>query len=115
MNQSFDEILEKLFTDLDLDRDDQDIDSVCRDLFSDDVWDHSELVDLATEKYGLDRVEGEYGGEGQSEYCYSIIGIDGKFFKAEWSYYSYNGCEFDGVRNTVREVTPVERLVTVYE
>jgi len=53
--------------------------------------------------------------EGEGEYCYSVIRIGDKFFKAEWSYYSYNGCDFDYIEDTIKEVTPKEKTITVYE
>ncbi len=64
---------------------------------------------------GYEYIEGEGGGEGQGEYCYGVFKLGEKFYKAEWSYYSYNGCEIGGIESTLREVEPVEKLVTVYE
>lgn len=59
-------------------------------------------------------MEIEGGGEGEGEHCYSVIRVGDKFFKAEWSYYSYNGCDFDYINDTIKEVTPSEKTITVY-
>ena len=66
-------------------------------------------------KYNFRHVEAEGGHEGGGEYCYGVIEVDGTFFKAEWSYYSYNGCEYDYINDTIKEVTPVTKTITVYE
>ena len=60
-------------------------------------------------------LEQEGGGEGGAEYCYGVFELNGVIYKAEYSYYSYNGCEYDGIVSTLRVVTPVEKTVTVYE
>lgn len=60
-------------------------------------------------------IEQDGGGEGGGEYCYMIFSWKDKTYKIEYSYYSYNGHDFDGVEDTIREVVPVEKLVTVYE
>ncbi len=60
-------------------------------------------------------IEGETGGESSGEYCYAIFSWKEKVYKIEFSYYSYHGNDFDGVEDTIREVKPVEKLVTVYE
>lgn len=65
--------------------------------------------------YDYEWMEGDTGGEGEGEYCYSVIRFQGKFYKAEWSYYSYNGCEYDYIADTVKQVFPKEKLVIVYE
>lgn len=53
------------------------------------------------------------GGEGGGESCYSIIKAGDKFFKVTYSYYSHYGFETDDA--DIFEVTPQEKLVTVYE
>jgi hypothetical protein len=63
---------------------------------------------------GLEIVQSKDGGEGEGEYCYSVIKLDGKFFKAEWPYYSYGGWYFDDIQYTIQEVLPYEETVTVY-
>jgi len=80
-------------------------------------WSATERLQLEDilAKYGYETLEGDYGGEGEGEYCYGVISFMGKYYKAEWTYYSYNGCEYDNIENTIKEVSPVERLVTFYE
>ena len=65
--------------------------------------------------YGYEWIEGDIGGEGEGEYCYGIFKLQDKIYKAEWSYYSYNGCDYDDIESTLKEVKPVEKMVTVYE
>lgn len=67
------------------------------------------------DQYGYEALEGNYGGEGEGEYCYGVIRFQGKFYKAEWSYYSYDGCEYDCIADTVKEVAPKEKTIIVYE
>jgi hypothetical protein len=64
---------------------------------------------------GVEFIESHGGGEGGGEYCYGIIKIDGLYFKAEWSYYSYSGCEYDYIKDTVKQVFPVQKMVTLYK
>lgn len=68
---------------------------------------------LAPFKYS--RVEGDYGDEGEGESCYGVIRLGDDFFQAEWTYYSYNGCEYDYIEQTVREVVPEQAIITVYK
>lgn len=70
----------------------------------------TELKDSVNHKV----MEYEGGGEGEGEYCHSIIRVNGKFFKAEWSYYSYQGCDYEYINDTIKEVTPSEKTITVY-
>lgn len=71
--------------------------------------------DTFVEEYGYKHIKQEGGGEGGAEYCFGIFQILDKFYKAEYSYYSYNGYEYGDISDTVREVKPVEKLITVYE
>ena len=66
-------------------------------------------------KYNFRSVEADGGYEGGGEYCYGVIEVDGTFFKAEWSYYSYQGCEYDYIEDTIKEVKPVTKTITIYE
>lgn len=63
----------------------------------------------------VERIGGEYGGEGEGEYCYGVIKVDGNFIKGEWSYYSYEGCNYDSIKSTLKVVTPKTKTITVYE
>ena len=79
-------------------------------------WQESrKLLDSILLGVGYEVVDGEYGGEGEGEHCYGIIKVNDKFFQASWSYYSYHGCEYDYIEDTIREVKPVEKTITVYE
>lgn len=66
-------------------------------------------------KHNEEVVEVEGGSEGGGEYCYGVIRVGDKYFKAEWSYYSYNGCEYDYIEESIQEVVPVETTITVYQ
>lgn len=66
-------------------------------------------------QYDYEWMDGQTGEEGEGEYCYGVIRFQGKYYKAEWSYYSYNGCEYDYIADTVKEVFPKEKTITVYE
>ena len=57
----------------------------------------------------------EGGGEGGAEDCYGVFRLGDRIFKAHYSYQSYNGHDYDDIQETVREVKPVEKTVTVYE
>ena len=76
-----------------------------------DDWDIKE--GLRDHEY--EHLEQEGGGEGGGEYCYGVFKLDGKIYKAAYSYYSHYGYERDGITSTLKEVKPVEKLVTVYE
>lgn len=91
---------------------DIDLSQILQELFSDD---QDELYSVDLDKFGYKLIEGDFGGEGEGEYCYAVISFQGKFYKGEYSYYSYNGCDFDNLCNSIREVTPKEKTVTVYE
>ncbi|CAM0054663.1 hypothetical protein VPHK406_0140 [Vibrio phage K406] len=77
--------------------------------------DISNKYKAVSSQYKFRNVESEGGGEGEGEYCYGIIELDGTFYKAEWSYYSYNGCDYDYINDTIKEVKPVQKMITVYE
>ena len=61
----------------------------------------------------MEHIEQEGGGEGSGEYCYAVIQVGEKFYKIEYSYYSYRGYDYDGA--DVLEVVPTQRMVTFYE
>lgn len=60
-------------------------------------------------------LECEGGGEGGSEYCYGVFKLKDKIYKAEYSYYSYHGHDYDYILSTLREVTPIQQTITVYK
>lgn len=63
----------------------------------------------------FNHLEQDGGGEGGGEYCYGVFELNGVIYKAEYSYYSYQGHEYDGVSSTLRVCKPVEKTITVYE
>jgi hypothetical protein len=75
----------------------------------------SELFNSILIAHDYSHVESEGGGEGEGEYCYGVIKVGEEYYKADWSYYSYDGCEYDGIESTVRVVTPKEKTIVVYE
>lgn len=74
-----------------------------------------ELCDVNLEDYLYDWIKGDTGGEGQGEYCYGIFKLKDTIYKAEWSYYSYHGCDYDDIESTLKIVKPVEKTVVFYE
>lgn len=65
-------------------------------------------------QFDYQQMEGSYGGEGEGEQCCSVIRLGDQYFSAEWTYYSYNGCEYDGIEHSVHEVFPEQVTITVY-
>lgn len=65
--------------------------------------------------FEYEHLEQDGGGEGGSEYCYGVFKLNGVIYKAEYSYYSYNGHEFDYIVDTLRVVEGKVKQVTVYE
>lgn len=61
----------------------------------------------------IKHIEQEGGGEGGGEYCYAVIQVGEKFYKIEYSYYSYSGYDYDYA--DVLEAVPTQRMVTFYE
>lgn len=62
--------------------------------------------------YSLEQCAG--GEEGGGEVCWGVIKLDDKYYRAYWSYYSYSGCEYDWIENTIEEVVPREVTVTQF-
>lgn len=91
-------------------------------LFSDELYDFSLPYNFGESKEAYLKAVEPYDykwidGEGSGEYCWGVIRFKGKHYKAEWTYYSYHGCEYEDIIiiSTIREVKPVEKLITVYE
>lgn len=65
-------------------------------------------------RFDTDRVKviERQGGEAEGEYACTVFTVDGVFYKAEYSYYSHVGYDFDYME--VYEVTPKETTITVY-
>ena len=73
-----------------------------------------EVYQSLCDKHMLEVVAGEGGHEGSGAYCWGVIRIGDKYYRASWSYYSYNGCEYDYIEDTIEEVEPFEKTVTMY-
>ena len=61
----------------------------------------------------MKHIKQDGGGEGGSEHCETVVQVGDVYYKIVYSYYSYNGYDYDGAE--VYEVVPVEKLVTFYE
>ena len=51
----------------------------------------------------------------QDALCYSVISVNKRFYKAEWTYSSSGGYDFDGIHATAHEVVAKRVSMTVYE
>lgn len=60
-------------------------------------------------------LDGDESCEGGGEYCYGVFQLKDKIYKAEYAYYSYDGHQYDGIEYTLKEVTPVQKTITVWE
>lgn len=76
---------------------------------------YNEFIKSQKELWRYEDIEQEGGGEGGGEYCYGVFKLKGKFYKAEYSYFSYAGHDYDGISRTLKEVRPVEKTIVVYE
>lgn len=73
----------------------------------------TDLEELLNNKYVI--VGSEGGGEGGAEYCESVFKYGDKFYKVYYYYYSHQGYETHGISDTIKEVTPKQKTVTIYE
>ena len=60
-------------------------------------------------------VSSEGGGEGGAEYCESVFKYRDKYYKVYYYYYSHQGYETKDIHETICEVTPKQKVITVYE
>lgn len=74
----------------------------------------AEFYREAIEQLNFNHVEQEGGGEGGTEYCFSIIELNGTFYKCEYSYASYDGYQVDDIWDWT-PVKPVNKEVIIYE
>lgn len=74
-----------------------------------------DFINAKLDEKGYKHLKQSGGGEGGAEYCYGVFEFDGKIYRAEYSYYSYNGFEYDYIVDTLKEVQPKTRTITVYE
>jgi hypothetical protein len=56
----------------------------------------------------------EGGGEGGSEDCFGVFSLNGIIYKAEYSYFSYDGHNYDDILSTLKVVEAKEKTITVY-
>jgi hypothetical protein len=56
----------------------------------------------------------EGGGEGGSEDCFGVFSLNGIIYKAEYSYFSYNGHDYEDILSTLKVVEAKEKTITVY-
>lgn len=70
---------------------------------------HGEFENFAAVEF----IKQDGGGEGGTEDCYTVLLVEGKYYKVFYSYASYDGFYYDYA--SVREVKPVDRMVTFYE
>lgn len=75
----------------------------------------SDLIIYLEQTFGYTLVIKEGGDEGGSGYCYGVFELKGRFYKVEWSYYSDDGDNYDSALDTLTEVKPKQKLITVYE
>ena len=83
--------------------------------YNGDYEDYASRRDALAKEWDYELLEQEGGGEGNGEYAYGVFRLKGVVYKAEWSYYSYSGSDYDGIEDTLKIVKPVEKLVTVWE
>ena len=88
-------------------------DKVNYTLFCMGMDDHSMVSEAEEEEMGYKFISQDGGGEGGGEYCESVFQIGGIFYKTQYSYYSYNGFEYDYI--SLKKVQPKRVEITVYE
>lgn len=64
---------------------------------------------------GYDNLHQEGGGEGGAEYCKGVFRLGDTIYSASYYYYSYDGYDYSDIQETLREVKPVQKTITVYE
>ena len=60
-------------------------------------------------------VDGYTGSVGGGEFCWSVIKVNGKYYRAEWSYFSHCGRDYSYIEHTVTAVKPAQKTVTIFE
>lgn len=66
------------------------------------------------EELNFKHLNKEGGGEGGTEYCESVIELDGQAYKLSYSYFSHNGYDIDDVWDW-KPVVAKQKTVTYYE
>jgi hypothetical protein len=80
-----------------------------------DVRKEQEMRQTLLSELGYEHIVQDGGGEGGAEDCHGVFKLKGKIYMAEYRYYSHEGHEYESITDTVREVKPVTKTVTVYE
>lgn len=75
-------------------------------------WGGTITPDMFPELGTLEFVEGYTGGEGGGEDAYVVFKLGDRYFRKQGYYASHYGTDWDG---ELREVNPVQRVVTFYE
>ena len=65
------------------------------------------------EGLGEVKVVSAEGGEGQGDHAHIVFEVEGRFFKLDGYYASFDG--FDWSYSDLYEVVPKEKVITVYE
>ena len=89
--------------------------SKCRGIEPKDYIDLSKKLINILNQFDYELLESSQGEEGGGEYCYGVFKLKDKIYKAEYSYYSHRGDNYRGILNTVKEVYPKQKTITVYE
>lgn len=76
---------------------------------------HQRLKNEVVVALGYEHLQQEGGGEGGAESCFGVFKLKGKVYQAFWRYYSSDGYETYGAAESLREVKPVQKTITVYE
>lgn len=76
---------------------------------------HGDMDEEILAEFEYELLDSEESGEGGGEDCYGVFKLRDKFYRAEYKYYSYYGHDYDYILDTLCEVKPVEKTITVYE
>lgn len=76
---------------------------------------YGETTEILKQTYGYKHLQQEGGGEGGAEDCFGVFELEGKAYRVYYSYYSYHGHDLTGIVDSLKEVAPVQKTVTVYE
>lgn len=74
----------------------------------------AEFVKFLVDKYNYVHIETD-GGEDQGSYAYAVFEMNGKTYRIETTYYSYDGYGLNGDFWDWEEVEPYSEVVTKYK
>ena len=96
--------------------------SLCEGYFRDVLYikyegpdQYANTLQTLKEEWDYEHLDQEGGGEGGEEYCYGVFRLKGVVYKAEYSYYSHQGHNYDGIIDTLKIVKPIEKTIIVWE